>query len=225
MKHRNVLLSIVLLLAVLVTACGSTATPDVMMEPTQESMMAEPTADAMVEPTHDAMMGDSMATPDAMTNDSANMMETPSWFDASLTDARTGQPFSINDFQGKVVLVETMAIWCTNCLQQQGQVKALHEQLGVRDDFVSIGLDIDPNENTAALKTYVENKGFDWLYAVPSKDVSREIASLYGDQFLNPPSTPIVVIDRHGDAHPLPFGIKSADDLMKAVQPYLDESM
>lgn len=118
-----------------------------------------------------------------------------------------------------------MAIWCTNCLQQQGQVKALHGQLGARDDFVSIGLDIDPNENTAALKTYVQNKGFDWLYAVPSKDVSREIASLYGDQFLNPPSTPIVVIDRHGDAHPLPFGIKSADNLMKTIQPYLDESM
>ena len=208
MKSRKALLSLVILLSIVLTACGGAAT-----------------SDAMAEPTADAMMGDSMATPDAMTNDSANMMEAPAWFDASLTDARTGQIFSINDFQGKVVLVETMAIWCTNCLQQQGQVKALHSQLGVRDDFISIGLDIDPNENTAALKTYVENKGFDWLYAVPSKDVSREIASLYGDQFLNPPSTPIVVIDRHGEAHPLPFGIKSSDDLMKAIQPYLDEGM
>ena len=153
------------------------------------------------------------------------MMETPGWFRASFTDARTGQVFSINELKGKVVLVETMAIWCTNCLQQQGQVKALHEQLGARDDFVSIGLDIDPNENAEALKSYVEDKGFDWLYAVPSADVSREIAALYGDQFLNPPSTPIVVIDRHGDAHPLPFGIKSADDLMQAIQPFLDESM
>ena len=48
---------------------------------------------------------------------------------------------------------------------------------------------------------------------------------MYGDQFLNPPSTPIVVIDRHGEAHPLPFGIKSADDLMQAIQPFLEESM
>jgi cytochrome oxidase Cu insertion factor (SCO1/SenC/PrrC family) len=218
MKTRKSLLSLVILLAIVLTACGSAATPEAIMEPTQASAMAEPT--------HEAMMGDTMTTPDAMTNDSANMMGNPAaWFDASLMDARTGQSFSIDDFQGKVVLVETMAIWCTNCLQQQGQVKKLHEQLGARDDFVSIGLDIDPNENTAALKTYVENKGFDWLYAIPSKDVSREIASLYGDQFLNPPSTPIVVIDRHGDAHPLPFGIKSADDLMKAIQPYLDASM
>ena len=58
------------------------------------------------------------------------MMEAPAWYSASLTDASTGQAFTINDFKGKVVLVETMAIWCSNCLKQQGQVKALHDLLG-----------------------------------------------------------------------------------------------
>ena len=234
MKTRNSLLSLVILLTIVLTACGNTTATDTMMEdksnetmmePTQEPMMDESHEDAMAEPTHDSMMDDSMSTPEAMMDETSDMMEAPDWFSASLTDARTGQAFSINDFKGKVVLVETMAIWCSNCLKQQGQVKALHEQLGSRDDFVSIGLDIDPNENADALKGYVEDKGFEWLYAVPSADVSREIAALYGDQFLNPPSTPIVVIDRHGDAHPLPFGIKSADDLMQAIQPFLDESM
>ena len=235
MRFRNSLVSLLILLTVVLTACSGAVTPDKMMddksddsmmEPTQEPKMTEENHDeAMAEPTHDAMMDDSMSTPEAMTEESSDMMETPGWFSAPFTDARTGQVFSINELKGKVVLVETMAIWCTNCLQQQGQVKALHEQLGARDDFVSIGLDIDPNENAEALKSYVEDKGFDWLYAVPSADVSREIAALYGDQFLNPPSTPIVVIDRHGDAHPLPFGIKSADDLMQAIQPFLDESM
>ena len=229
MKSRYALLSLVLLLAVVLYACGGASAPDAMGEKTEsmpeERMMSDNQSGAMTEPTQDAMMGDSMVTPEAMTNESTDMIGTSAWFSASLTDARTGQVFSINDFSGKVVLVETMAIWCTNCLQQQGQVKALHTQLGARDDFVSIGLDVDPNENAAALKTYVENKGFDWLYAVSPKDVSREIASLYGDQFLNPTSTPIVVIDRHGEAHPLPFGIKSADNLMQAIQSYLDESM
>jgi thiol-disulfide isomerase/thioredoxin len=235
MKPRNSLLSIMLLLAVLLAACGGAATPDAMMEKPEEAMMedkpdepmAEPTHDEMMEkPTEDAMMPHDASTPDPMSAPAEEaMMEAPAWFSAALTDARTGQTFSIDNFKGKVVLVETMAIWCSNCLRQQGQVKALHEQLGARDDFVSIGLDIDPNENAEALKNYVEDRGFDWLYAVPSTDVSREIAALYGDQFLNPPSTPIVIIDRHGEAHPLPFGIKSADDLMQAIQPFLDESM
>ena len=217
MNSRNALFGTVLLLAVVLTACSDTATPNIMVEESRN--------DAMEEPTHDTMMDEPMSTPEAMMNEPAEMMETPSWFNAPLTDASTGQIFSINDFKGNVVLIETMAIWCSNCLKQQGQVKMLHKQLGTRDDFISIGLDIDPNENNDALKSYVESKGFDWLYAVPAADISREIASLYGDQFLNPPSTPIVIIDRHGEAHPLPFGIKSANDLIQAIQPFLDESI
>ncbi|MHB8778104.1 MAG: TlpA family protein disulfide reductase [Anaerolineales bacterium] len=215
MKTQNTLFSLMFLMAVALTACGGTSTPYVMMEkeaPTADAMMSKET------PTTDAMM--SKETPSTDT-----MMESPAWYSASLTDASTGQAFTVNDFKGKVVLVETLAMWCSNCKQQQEQVKALHTLLGKRDDFISLGLDIDLNENAADLKGYVESNGFDWLYAVASLDVAREISTLYGDQFLNPPSTPMLVIDRHGAAHPLPFGIKSAEELMKAIQPYLDGSM
>lgn len=229
MKSRNTLFSLVLALAVFLAACGGAAAPEAMMEKSEDAMMEEKSDEQMAEPTHDAMMDDEIPASDEMTDEMADepadMMEVPTWFSAALTNVLSDQTFTINDFKGKVVLVETMAIWCSNCLKQQTQVKALHEALGMRDDFVSIGLDIDPNENVDALKGFVENQGFDWYYAVSPADVSREIASLYGDQFLNPPSTPIVVIDRHGKAHTLPFGIKSADDLRQAIQPFLDESM
>jgi cytochrome oxidase Cu insertion factor (SCO1/SenC/PrrC family) len=153
------------------------------------------------------------------------MMETPAWYSASLTNVSTGQTFTVNDFKGKVILVETMAIWCSTCFRQQGQVKALHDLLGQRDDFVSIGLDVDPNEDAASLKSYVEKNGFDWLYAVATTEVAQDISKHYGDQFLNPPSAPIVVIDRKGEAHPMPFGVKSADELLQFIQPFLDEAM
>lgn len=229
MKSRNTFLSLVLLLAVLLTACGAAAAPEAAMEKPEEAMM-EKSEEAMAASEHDTGMekpeGEAMVDQPGESMEKADeMMAAPAWFGAALTDARTGQAFSINDFKGKVVLVETMAMWCSNCLKQQTQVKALHEALGERDDFVSIGLDIDPNESASALKGYVEDNGFDWYYAVAPADVSREIAALYGDQFLNPPSTPIVVIDRHGQAHVLPFGIKSVEALMQAIQPFLDESM
>jgi hypothetical protein len=35
----------------------------------------------------------------------------------------------------------------------------------------------------------------------------------------------MLVIDRKGEAHPLPFGITNADELMKFIQPFLDEAM
>jgi thiol-disulfide isomerase/thioredoxin len=228
MKTKQVLFNVILLAAFIVSACSGASTPtaDTMMEkevPTAEAMMdkSTPTADAMMEketPTADAMMSKETPAADAM-------MEVPAWYSASLTDVSTGQAFTINDFKGKVVLVETLAMWCPNCKKQQDQVKALHEQLGDRDDFASIGLDIDLNENADDLKGYAESNGFDWMYAVATADVAQDISKHYGDQFLSPPSTPMLVIDRKGGVHPLPFGIKSADDLLKFIQPFLDEAM
>ena len=101
----------------------------------------------------------------------------------------------------------------------------LHALLGERDDFVSVGLDIDPNENSAQLKQYTADNGFDWTYDVAPVELGREIANLYGSQFLNPPSTPMLIIDRQGNVHPLPFGIKSAAQLKEALDPFLQESM
>ena len=46
------------------------------------------------------------------------------WATAPLTDVATGETFRIADLAGKVVIVETMAIWCSNCRAQQGDVQA-----------------------------------------------------------------------------------------------------
>ena len=128
------------------------------------------------------------------------------------------------DLQGQVVLVETLAVWCSTCLRQQGEVKQIHQLLGEREDFVSLGLDIDPNETADILGNHASRNGFDWLFAVAPREVSREIGNLYGNLFLNPPSTPMLIIDRGGQAHPLPFGIKSADDLLVALEPFFVEN-
>jgi hypothetical protein len=154
-----------------------------------------------------------------------SMSMTPDWFMKPLTAVDSGESFMIGDFEGKVVLVETLAMWCSNCLKQQGQVKILHELIGERDDFVSLGIDIDPNENADALLSYVNKHGFDWIYTVAPIEVSREIGQLYGDQFLNPPSTPMLIIDKDGEVHPLPFGIKSTENLLEALKPFMDGEM
>jgi thiol-disulfide isomerase/thioredoxin len=208
--HRRAY-SQLLLTAVLVAACGGGVTDEAMLDKTTPASMTEEAA----------ISEESM--PKETPGEEA-MVENPAWFGAALTDVRTGQTFSIQDFKGRVILVEAMAVWCSKCLQQQKEVQALRARLGNRDDFVAIGLDIDPNEDSEKLKTFTESQGFDWRYAVSPADVSRELASLYGANFLNPPSTPILVVDRHGNTHLLPFGIKSADELLQFIQPLLDEA-
>jgi thiol-disulfide isomerase/thioredoxin len=205
-------------------------TPDAMMSATPDTMtdtMMDATPDAMQ--SHDAMTDTMMAeTPDAMMSDDVmtdTMRPAPAWFSATFTEATNGATFTVQDFKGKVVLVEAMAIGCPACRQQQDQIKALHEQLGMRDDLVSLSIDVDVNETLAALKDYVAKNGFDWTYTVASTAVARDISTLYGAQFLNPASTPLLIIDKHGEAHPLPLGLKSAADLQTALEPYLNDGL
>jgi thiol-disulfide isomerase/thioredoxin len=85
----------------------------------------------------------------------------PEWFALEMTDVRTGESFSVDDFAGKVVLIETMAQWCPTCVQQEDEVRTLHELLGEPDDLVSISLDVDLNEDAASLKDYAATWGYD----------------------------------------------------------------
>ena len=62
-------------------------------------------------------------------------------------------------------------------------------------------------------------------YVITGANLARDLGNLYGNQYLNPPSTPMLIIDRSGEVHLLPFGIKSAETLQEALQPYLDEAM
>lgn len=208
-------------------------TGDQMAEEEMADEMSNDMSDDMSDDSHDAMTNsvddnmqdetDQMAEETTESSESSgSFVRTPPWFDYQFVDATTGETFTINDFRGKVVLVETMAMWCSNCLKQQKQVKELHNLLGERDDFVGIGIDVDLNEDLVRLADYIQNYDFHWYYSVANQDVLSGISETLGGQFLNPPSTPIVIIDKDGNLHPLPFGIKSADSLLAAVELYLN---
>ena len=226
-RKNNSVIVLALIFILLISACtpaGNTpADPasSTTISPTIEEVVSNELA--VVEPTHNNEPEDPamVASPPAVEEESEPPKDTPAWFDITMVDVRTGQSFTINDHHGKVVLVETLAMWCSLCLKQQTEVKLLHERLAGEDRFVSIGLDIDINEEAQDLKTYTENNQFDWLYTIAPVEVAREISNLYGAQFLNPPSTPILVIDKGGEVHLMNFGIKTADVLYDFIAPLL----
>ena len=147
----------------------------------------------------------------------------PEWFGYELTDVRIGETFTMNDFEGKVILVEIMAMWCPNCVVQANEVRNLHTQLGHPEDLVSVSLDVDVNEEAPSLKEYAEGYGFDWRFAIAELDVARALGNLYTAQYLNPPLSPMMIIDRAGNVHHLEYGLKKAETLQKLVEPFLDQ--
>ena len=145
----------------------------------------------------------------------------PDWFNIPLTDVRTGQTFTINDFAGKVVLIQTMVQWCSNCAYQQREVTLTRTMLGQRDDLISISLDVDLNEDAVSLKKYVDHFGFDWYFAVAPLEVTRALGNLYSAEYLNAPLEPMLIIDRSGNVYGLPYGFKDADALSNTLGPFL----
>jgi len=146
---------------------------------------------------------------------------TPDWFNIKMTDVQTGKTFSMNDYAGKVVLLETMAIWCPSCVIQATQVGKLHEVLGNPEDLISVTLDVDSHEDDSALKEYASSYRFDWHFAVAPLLVERALGNLYSAEYLNPPLSPMLIIDRSGIVHQLDYGIKDVKKLQEIVEPYL----
>jgi thiol-disulfide isomerase/thioredoxin len=144
----------------------------------------------------------------------------PAWQTIALRDVRSGETFTLADLAGRLVVIEPMAIWCTNCERQQREAaKALTALEG--EDVVYISLDVDPGEAEADLARYADERDFDWRFAVAGRELSRALAQAFGDQVLSPPSTPKIVLIPGGEVLGPSFGISDASAVEAELREHL----
>jgi thiol-disulfide isomerase/thioredoxin len=189
-----------LLPALLLAACASApmaTSPAPQATSAQDEASGSPSAQASPEPT--ASGGATVADP---------------LLAYELSDVRSGATFTLAELADeKPVLLETMAIWCTNCLAQQREVVRAHD-LG---DFHSVGVDVDPNERAPELATYADREGFDWRFAIADRELVQLLTERFGFQVSNPPSTPTFVVSG-GEIRALEFGRhRSAEELIEEL--------
>jgi thiol-disulfide isomerase/thioredoxin len=131
-----------------------------------------------------------------------------------LTDVRSGETFTLGDLAESdgPVLLETMAVWCTNCRAQQQEVAIAHEA----GDFASVSLDVDLSESPEDLAAYADREGFDWHFAMADPELYRALQDRFGVASTNPPSTPLIIIGADGTVTPLEFGrgTRGAEELL-----------
>jgi thiol-disulfide isomerase/thioredoxin len=206
----------VLTLAIAVTGCGGSVDSPAGASAATGADAVPPHASAAQEttspPTGSSGPSASIPAPSAL-----DAVLAQDWATAALVDVATGETFRIADHAGMVIIIETMAIWCPNCRAQQADVKAAIQELPV-DAVAYIVLDIDPNEDAASLAAYREQHGFEGRYAIAGTAVARALAAEFGDQILNPPSTPIVLIGRDGRVTLTAFGHKSTRELVEMAR-------
>jgi thiol-disulfide isomerase/thioredoxin len=230
---KNVILFVTgVLVLVMLAACSpapaaeSEAETAVMPETSDDMMveeMAEPTAETMTDDKDDMMTeGDhagDMAEEEPMSEEplaADAMMDLPAWQTIALTNAATGETFTLADYAGKTVFVEPMATWCTNCRNQLINVREARSQFG--DDVVFIGLSLETNISDEQLAAYQTNEGFDWTFAVMSPELLQSLADTFGRSITSAPSTPHFIIRPDGSYTDLVTGIDAPDVLVQQIQ-------
>jgi len=136
------------------------------------------------------------------------------WRDFELTEVETGDMFKISDFEGKSVILESMAVWCPTCTRQQREIGEL---VASGDDSIHISLDTDPNEDEAILLTHKVNNGFTWNYIVAPRGMVQSLVDEFGLTVINAPLAPIILVCPDQSARLLKNGVKNSDKLAEEI--------
>ncbi|MBZ0291478.1 MAG: TlpA family protein disulfide reductase [Anaerolineae bacterium] len=206
----------VLALALLAAACSSqAATPTTAptANPTAEPPTVEPTVE-QVAPTTESPMMEATPSAEAMAAEADNM-DLPAVQTVVLTNASTGETFTLSDFAGKTVLVEPMATWCPNCRTQLGNVMQAKQQLS--DDFVFVALSVGENISDSDLAAYADRQGFALVFAIATQEMLQELTDQFGRAALTPPSTPHFIIRPDGSMSQLFTGYEPPDQLVTSL--------
>jgi len=194
------LATVFILVAGLVTACAGSA-------PGAPSGGGQPTASPSSQASPPATGQPSTPSPGS----TAGPAISAAWAQIELTDVRTGERFRIADFAGRVIVVEPMAVWCTNCKAQQREGAAM---LGELPDLVWIALDIDPRESPDLLAGAAAERGHAFRWAIAPPELSRGLEADFGTIVLNPVPTPLILIGTDGRITLTEFGLKDATTLV-----------
>lgn len=138
------------------------------------------------------------------------------WRDISLTTVRGDESFTVGGLASEgPVLVETFAVWCSNCLRQQKTMIDFHE---ANPDVTTVAVDIDPNEDAKKVRDHADKHGFDWRYAVAPSEWTKSVTSEFGSSMANAPSVPMLRVCGPDDVKRLKDGQKSVEFLESALE-------
>ena len=197
-----------LVLLLVLAACAAPESSEGAASEVASAPMSSPPAES-AEPSATAAASADEPAPSAS-------VEADALLAVTLTDVHSGETFTLGELAADgPILLEPMAVWCTNCRAQQHEVKRAHET----GDFLSVSLDVDLSETPDDLAEYADREGFDWRFAMADASLYRLLQERFGVAATNPPSTPLIVIDPDGTVRPLEFGrgTRSAEQLLAEI--------
>lgn len=122
-----------------------------------------------------------------------------------------GEPVSLSDYAGQVILVNLWATWCPPCKAEMPAINAFYEEYK-GDGFVVLA--VNSQEDVAIVQQFITEQGFSFPVVLDSRG---EVMNQY--QVRGLPTT--FIIDRSGEIQYMHSGAITYDQLEKVVQPLL----
>lgn len=93
--------------------------------------------------------------------------------DIEATEINSGATVSLDQYEGKVVLLNIWATWCIPCREEMPELQALHDEFGGQGLEI-IGVSIDRDGRESAVREFRDEMGVEFtILHDPDNDVSR----------------------------------------------------
>lgn len=95
-------------------------------------------------------------------------------WNSTFTDLN-GNEVSIQDYKGKVVLIDFWETWCGPCLQVFPAMDSLRKNYP--DDFVVIAVNLQDSDTPEEVAAFKEEKGYDFNFVLDKNEVGPKVIS------------------------------------------------
>lgn len=120
-----------------------------------------------------------------------------------------GKIFTLSNYQGKVIVLDLMAVRCPPCEAQMSELNAVHEEKG--EEIVIISIDVDRSETEQRVRQKFGDYVGTWTFAMDSYEAN--VGWKYQVQYI----PTLVIIDTKGDVSYYNYGVHPKEILLEEI--------
>lgn len=107
--------------------------------------------------------------------------------DFNLTSIKTKKTLNLSVFEGKLLLLDLFATWCTPCIMAVNDLRPIYNDYTANTRLAALSIDVDSSETANDVREFAKTYKMPWDYALDSSAAingSKSVSSVYGTGYI-----------------------------------------